>query len=211
MISRIHKELNVKIPLAELFKIPTIIGLSGYIQNASQEQFASISPVEKIDFYPLSSAQKRLYILQQIDIGSTAYNMPEIIPLLQEPDMEKMGKVVIQLIQRHESLRTSFHIIADEPVQIIHDEVEFKIEYYDIDNRQQAIGNSEEEMPNAYCLMPESVIKDFIRHFDLLHAPLLRVGLLKTKETKNLFMVDMHHIISDGISRVLLVQEFMAL
>jgi hypothetical protein len=70
-----------------------------------------------------------------MELASTAYNMPEVIPLAGEPDLTRLVETFKKLIHRHESLRTSFHMIADKPVQRIHDEVEFEIESY-----TQAIG-----------------------------------------------------------------------
>ena len=85
-------------------------------------------PVEEKEYYALSSAQKRMYILQQMDLNSTAYNMPQIIPLPGEIDIDKLEESFKKLINRHESLRTSFHMIGDQPVQRIHEDVEFEIE-----------------------------------------------------------------------------------
>jgi amino acid adenylation domain-containing protein len=163
MIARVHKELDVRVPLAEIFKTPTIRG------------------------FALSSAQKRLYILQQMDLNSTAYNMPEMIPLEETPDFsfepERLENTFKKLIARHESLRTSFHMVNNQPVQKVHDEVEFEI----------------------------SLVPRIIRPFDLSQAPLLRVGLVKLEEKRYLLWVDMHHIISDGASHSVLVQDFVSL
>jgi acyl carrier protein len=131
MSSKAHKALDVKIPLAEVFKTPTIRGLSQYIKKAEKDKYLAIEPVEKKEYYTLSSAQKRLYILQQMELKSTAYNMPQIIPLPEDPDIKRLEETFIQLIDRHESFRTSFHVVNDEPVQKVHDEVEFKIKYYE--------------------------------------------------------------------------------
>ena len=100
-----------------------------------------------------------------------------------------------KLIQRHESLRTSFVIIGEEPVQRIHKYKSFAELF-------------QKRLPEG---PPEAIIKSFIRPFDLSQAPLLRVGLVKLEEDKHLLMVDMHHIISDGISMEILVREFTAL
>jgi acyl carrier protein len=111
MISKIHKSLQVKVPLTQVFITPTIRQLAEYIKESTKEQYTAVEPVEKKDFYLLSPAQKRLYILQQMVPGSTAYNMPQYIPLDQEPDKEKLQDTFKKLIMRHESLRTSFHMI----------------------------------------------------------------------------------------------------
>jgi amino acid adenylation domain-containing protein len=192
MVSGIHKELKVRIPLSEVFKTPTIRDLSKYISPLTQDEYVSIKPLEKKEYYNLSSAQKRLYLLQQMEPDSTAYNMPEFIPLHREPGREKLKGVFNRLIQRHESLRTSFHMIDDTPMQKVHDE---------------SLVNCQVPSP----IEVEKITDNFIHPFDLSRAPLLRVGLFKQETNNVLLFVDMHHIITDGISHEILARDFMAL
>ncbi|MCU0289164.1 MAG: amino acid adenylation domain-containing protein, partial [Acidobacteria bacterium] len=202
MISKIHKELNVHLPLAEIFKNPTIQGLSDFIKNMTKEKYISIEPIEKKEYYLLSSAQKRLYILHQMDQQSVGYNMPSFSVLEGEVYEDKFENTFKQLISRHESLRTSFHMINDEPVQRIHDEVEFAIEYLATESTE----NTERKIHHSAFS-----VHHFIRAFDLSRAPLLRVALLKENEDRHILMIDMHHIISDGTSMNIAVKDFMAL
>ncbi|HLP62596.1 MAG TPA: amino acid adenylation domain-containing protein, partial [Candidatus Deferrimicrobium sp.] len=197
LASRIHKELDVVLPLAELFKTPTIRGLADYIMTRSKDIYESIMPVEKREYYVLSFAQKRMYILQQIELNSTAYNMPQIIPLPGEVDNERIKEAFSRLIKRHDSLRTSFHMIDEQPMQRIHEKVDLEIEYYNLST------NYKDETSNE--------IHHFVRTFDLTQAPLLRVGFVKTTGGKQYLLVDMHHIISDGISHQVLREDFTAL
>jgi amino acid adenylation domain-containing protein/non-ribosomal peptide synthase protein (TIGR01720 family) len=218
LVSKIHKEFDVKIPLAELFRTPTIRDLYHYIKKASEDYFASIEPVEKKEYYVLSSAQKRLYILQQMDLASDAYNLPQLIPLTENTDLEKFSETFIKLIERHESLRTSFHIINDQPVQKVHDiqEVDFKIEYYELspDSGEQEIrnvvkGERSKDRKGAYITASRNyLIKYFNRAFDLSQAPLLKVGVVKAEQDKYFLVVVMHHIISDAISHTIIVKDF---
>jgi acyl carrier protein len=194
MIAKLQGKFNVKVPLAAVFKTPNIRGLAEFITGLAEHKYASIEPAEKKDYYLLSSAQKRLYILQQVDPESTAYNMPGAVPLSGEADLEKLKQAFIKLIERHESLRTSFHMIANEPIQRIREKVEVKFEVEESDAIQHS----------------KFIIHNFIRPFDLSHAPLLRLDLIK-QEGKHLLLVDMHHIISDGISHQVLTREFMTL
>jgi tyrocidine synthetase-3 len=193
MISKLHKVLNLKIPLAELFRTPTIRKLAEYVRGlpAVGDRFSTIEPVEKKEYYPLSSAQKRLYILQQMELEGTSYNTPKSIVLEGALDKEKLEGTFNELITCHESLRTSVEIINETPVQIIHDDVEFEIEYISVERG-------------------DATIQNFIRPFDLSHVPLLRVGLIKTEEARHILMVDLHHIITDGISQEILTKEFMS-
>ncbi|MCK5339725.1 MAG: hypothetical protein KAJ60_01560, partial [Desulfobulbaceae bacterium] len=129
LAARIHQQLDVDIPLREIFKIATIRGLSVYIGREEKSKYESIEPVEQKAYYPVSSAQKRLYLLGQMDLESTGYNIPSIFMLAGNVDKDRLQATFVKLIERHESLRTSFHLIAGEPVQAIHSpgEIDFEI------------------------------------------------------------------------------------
>ena len=204
LISRAHKVLNVRIPLAEFFKSPTIKGLSQYTRKAAIDKYAAIGSIEKREYYALSSAQKRLYILQQMEPDSIAYNMPVIIPLAVEANIRKLEETFFRLMNRHESFRTSFHVVNDEPVQKVHDEVEFQLEYYDLAAEDT---DKREKIHHSTFIIQNSLI----RPFDLSKAPLLKVGIVKTLEGGYVLVVVMHHIISDGVSLEILQKDFMAL
>ena len=195
MISKIHKKLQVKVPLVEVFKNGNISGLARLIRNTAAARFQAILPVEKRTHYKTSSAQQRLYILQQMELKNISYNIPQFIQLEGDPDKDKLEMAFKKLIERHESFRTSFEMINMEPVQRIHDQVSFEIEYYN------------EIQPDE----TRQILKKFVRPFDLEHAPLIRIGLIKTGNKQHIMMTDMHHIISDGVSMVILVKDFMDL
>jgi amino acid adenylation domain-containing protein len=196
LVSKIHKTLQMKLPLATLFQGPTIRETAAYIGQSVKEEFIEITAVEEKEYYPLSSAQKRLYLLQQMDLDNVHYNMPQTVPLEKNIDMDRLAETLRELIHRHESLRTSFRVINNKIVQKVHDHVEFEMEPYLLQEEK----------------MRETVMQQFIRPFDLSQAPLLRVGLLRTAEAdKNILLVDMHHIISDGISQIILKRDFEAL
>jgi amino acid adenylation domain-containing protein len=198
LISKMHKQLNVKIPLVELFTNPTIRSLSKHIKGSTgEDNYVSIEPREKMEYYALSSAQKRMFIVTEMETESIVYNMPTVSELEGKLDVKKLEEVFIKLIKRHESLRTSFITVENMPVQKIHEfqEVAFEVE------RTTA---------PAVKSNPDDIIENFIRPFDLSHAPLLRVGLIQGQDKKHILMVDMHHIISDGTSMNIIIKEFMA-
>nr|NIM12671.1 amino acid adenylation domain-containing protein [Candidatus Aminicenantes bacterium]NIM79384.1 amino acid adenylation domain-containing protein [Candidatus Aminicenantes bacterium]NIN18661.1 amino acid adenylation domain-containing protein [Candidatus Aminicenantes bacterium]NIN42550.1 amino acid adenylation domain-containing protein [Candidatus Aminicenantes bacterium]NIN85316.1 amino acid adenylation domain-containing protein [Candidatus Aminicenantes bacterium] len=194
LTARIHKELRIKVPLVEVFKTPSIRGMSLYIKAAKKERYAytPVQAVEKKEYYPLSSAQGRFYILQRVTPGSTAYNMAAIHELEGRVEKETFENTLKKFIKRHESLRTSFEMVEGKPVQRIHDEVEFEIEYLAAKER-------------------EDIVRNFIRPFDLSKAPLLRLGLMEIAKNRYILLFDMHHIISDGTSRTIFLGEFMTL
>ncbi len=192
LTAKIHKELNAEVPLKEIFKAPTIKGISEYIKDSKESIYTSIEPVEEKEYFEMSSAQKRIYTLQQLELLSTGYNMPGVLELEGALDVNKLEGAFNKLIQRHEALRTSFELIEDGLVQKVHKQVEFEIEEYEVEKDNKI----------------EDIVKGFIKAFDLSKAPLLRVGLVKVQTNKHILMYDMHHIISDGVSMGILVEEF---
>ncbi len=197
LISRIHREFNVRVPVGEMFKTPTIGGLAGYIRGIADScQFVPIKPAPVKEYYPLSSAQKRIYIMQQMAPQSTFYNVFQVNHLPADIDRGRLDTIFKTLIHRHESLRTSFEMRNGEPVQEIHEEVDFAVAYFEA---------ADLERPGL-----EAISRDFVKPFDLTRLPLFRVGLITTAKD-NILMIDMHHIISDGTSHKILSEEFQAL
>jgi amino acid adenylation domain-containing protein len=197
--SKIHKVFDVIMPLDEIFRNPTIKEMAQYLETkTAKDRYVAIEPVEKKSFYPLSSAQKRLYILHRMEPQSTAYNLFQQVMLPEGIDMERLEEVFIKLVERHESFRTSFHMTANEPVQRVQDQVEFAIRFYDLTAR---------EAEN----IEDTVYGSFIRPFDLSQPPLMRVGAVRINASPRFLIIEMHHIITDGTSQRVLEKEFMAL
>lgn len=132
-----------------------------------------------------------MFILNQLDDSKTAYNMPLAVKINGEVQISRIEQAWKALIKRHESLRTSFVMLDGEPVQKIEQEAEFRLEYSELGD--QSI---------------QEKISRFIKPFQLEKAPLLRAELVKVDEAEHMMIVDMHHIISDGISIGILMKEF---
>jgi tyrocidine synthetase-3 len=194
LISKIHREFQVKVPLIELFKHSTIGELSSILGQKPKEAYIPIPFATEKEYYKLSSAQRRLYLLQQMEPQTIAYNMPQQFPIHREISVQNLKKAFHQLIHRHESLRTSFHMVGGTPFQKVHPAKGFKITEYK--------GGKPEN---------EELFTDFISSFDLSSASLIRVGVLDTGKGDKQFFLDMHHIISDGVSQKILRTEFLAL
>ncbi|MCP4217319.1 MAG: non-ribosomal peptide synthetase, partial [bacterium] len=205
LAAKIHKVFHTKIPLAHMFKIPSIRLMARYINNAVKQLHRAVEPVEKREYYSLSSAQKRIYILQKMDEESTGYNLPQVIPFQGELQHTRLEASFNQLIRRHESLRTSFALIAGQPVQIVHHKAPIAIQYTDINEATDSKGDT------ASTDRIAGIIDNFVKPFHLEQAPLLRVALVHTGPRDYLLLVDMHHIVSDGISQQILVNDFPAL
>ncbi|WP_163946510.1 non-ribosomal peptide synthetase [Paenibacillus sp. SYP-B3998] len=190
MTSRIHKELNVYIPLREVFLSPTIEKLVRVIEELKGNPFATIVKADYCDYYPLSSAQKRLYVLQQMPGSELIYNMPHAMMLAGRLDRERLERAFVALIERHETLRTSFEMINGVLLQRIHPTVDFQVRIKQV---------TEEQL--------EAMVQAFVEPFDLGQAPLFRIELITLSEERHLLLLDMNHIISDGISIEIIYHE----
>ncbi|MCP4152677.1 MAG: non-ribosomal peptide synthetase, partial [bacterium] len=180
-----------------LFKNPYIKNQALYIESAVQSVFKAIKRVEEKEYYPVSAAQKRMVTLNRFAPDSVNYNMPGALTIEWNVEAAHFEKAFQKLVNRHESLRTSFHFIHGEPVQRIHKNITFELQNFESDETKK-----EQE---------ENVLTQFLRPFDLERAPLLRAALVRQEENKYIFLYDMHHVISDGQSMGILEKEFSAL
>ncbi|MCK4259937.1 MAG: amino acid adenylation domain-containing protein, partial [Halanaerobiales bacterium] len=194
LVSRVLKEFNVELPLKELFNKPILKNLVEELDRIEATIFTEIEAVEEREYYPVSSAEKRLFALRQLEGESTTYNMPNITTIEGVLDRERLEEAFKVLVQRHESLRTSFVVVGEEVVRKVHPDLDLRISFMEA---------KEEEL--------DRVVNEFIRPFDLGKAPLFRVGLIKYDNDKHLLMLDMHHIISDGASMNIFFKEFVQL
>ena len=192
LASIIHKELDIKLGVSEIFKNPNIKLLSGFIESqGKEEKFINILPAEKKEYYNASTSQKGLCFLQKINENSTSYNENQALILEGKLDLDMLEKAFHKLIERHESLRTSFISLDHNIVQRVNYNFNFKIEYIELPK-------GEDE---------KAVIKRFIRPFKLESKHLFRVCVVKLEKFKHLLVIDMHHIITDLMSFQLLVSD----
>jgi amino acid adenylation domain-containing protein len=189
LCSKIHEQFGVNLPLKIIFSNPDIEKLEEHISCAKTSSEIEIKPAKVMELYPASSAERRLFILNQLDKKGTSYNIPGIFEIQGDFDLEKFEFALKTLIHRHEILRTSFLVKDEEIHQKIHTEFCFKIQ-----DLRGITGTVEEQ------------IESFIRPFDLEKAPLLRVAYLEA-ENKTLLLFDIHHIIADGLSMEIIIHE----
>ena len=158
------------------------------------EDKLEIEPVSEKPYYKTSSAQKRMFFLYEFDKDSCAYNIPYKLKLTGKIDQVQLNHAFRKLIARHDILRTSFELLEDEIVQRVHQQVSADIEFISV--REGEV---------------DQVAKSFIRPFDLMAAPLIRMAIVSSSSKDHVLIVDMHHIVSDGLSEDLLIQDFMNL
>lgn len=194
ILARVKQRFEVQIPIGQLFRSPTIADLADMVRETAKSKWLSITPTEKMPFYPVSSVQKRLFFMNKFEGVGTAFNMSIILTFKGNLSVERLSYAMMELVNRHESFRTSFEWMAGELVQIVHEHVEFQVEYEIVDEDQV-----------------KTSISNFIVPFELNKAPLLRVKVLEIAPEVHVLMVDMHHIISDGVSKNILQEEFIKL
>lgn len=196
IVSRIHGELGADVKVKDIFQYPTVAQLAGHIQQLGARPCAAsaITPAPVQEYYPVSPAQRRMYVLHTLEeSGSTAYNMPFAYRIQGRLDTAQFRQVVNRLTERHECFRTSFRVVDGELVQVVHPEAECRLEMVELR------GADTEEVNQR--------ISSFIQPFDLEAAPLMRMELLQLAQEEHVLLIDMHHIISDGLSGGIMLRE----
>ncbi|MFA6076277.1 MAG: amino acid adenylation domain-containing protein [Negativicutes bacterium] len=194
--AKLQKMFSKTVPVAELAKIPTVKLLAERLANSRSEvgSYEVIPELPEAASYPAASAQKGMFIIDQMaDIGNT-YHVVQPIVLQGRLNKERLGVALDKMVERHPGLRTTFSVIDGEVRQTIHTGVRLKKTIKAVD--EQTV---------------DKAIADFIQQFDLQSAPLLRVALFELSANKHLLVLDAHHIVMDGISVVVFVKELMAL
>ena len=198
MAARIGRELGLEVPLALVFSHASIAELSSALETGARVQRPPVRAVPRDGPLRLSFAQQRLWVLERMDPGSTAYSMPEAYRLVGRLDAHALQSAVAELVARHESLRTRFTERDGEPVQLISPTLEVPVAEVDLSALEPA---AREEAVRRY------MAADMATPFNLEQGPLLRFVLLRLGDAEAVLLLNMHHIVSDGWSKVVISQE----
>ena len=144
---------------------------------------------------PLSFAQQRLWILDQMNPGDPSYNIAAAVKIEGPLQVALLQRALAEIVRRHEVLRTTFRTNGDEPIQVISEDNSVSLSIVDADRSQ------------AWRLANESAQ----RPFELAHGPVMRVTLLKLSEDVHWLVLVVHHIAFDGVSREILIRELTSL
>jgi amino acid adenylation domain-containing protein len=198
--AQIYRDFGVQVSLRDVFDHPTIIAMGSLIDAAARsERWSHIPPAPPHDHYELSHAQRRLWLMHQMD-GAAAYNIPQAHVIGTEIDAAILEQALRTLIRRHESLRTAFVVVDGEPRQQIRAEVPFSLAEVDL-----------RTCPAPEQQAREIADRDANQPFDLTAPPLLRASLVHLPGRRSLFVLTMHHIIADGWSNTLVYRELLGL
>ena len=150
------------------------------------------------DSAPLSFIQRQLWVIDQLTPGNPAYNLPYGYRLRGPPDLPALENSFNEIINRHEVLRTTFAVRDGEPLQLIHPELKIKIKVTALDHLP-----AQERENSLQALASEESLKPF----DLSRLPLIRASLFKVREAEHVLLINLHHIVADGLSIGLLLNE----
>jgi mycobactin peptide synthetase MbtE len=203
LISGIYKEYNVMIRINDVFAHQTIEKLAALVQSVTEKlEFSCIDPVPPAAYYDLSLAQKGVYLTCQSAKNLITFNIPLSYTLDGPLNKEAFQRAFETLVERHESLRTTFSMIQGMAKQKIHSPAafNFSVSYSDIrDDRHK-----QETALNMADQQATTV-------FNLNTGPLIKASLVRLENEKHVFLLTMHHIISDGWSMEILIQEIITL
>lgn len=203
----VEDELTVKYPKG---KVDTALleeirskkaDLIGYLRTLDQYQYNDIPVADSQPSYPLSSSQRRMWILNQVEDGNVAYNIPHVYVFEGELDIIAIEHSFNSLLERHEILRTAFREDEEGEIRqyvLSKDELHFTIPCHDMRN----IDNQEEAVSSL-------IRKEYSISFDLTAGALIRGVLFQVEDNKWIFTCVMHHIISDGWSMRILIRELL--
>ena len=207
LMSRIRTQHGVELPLRTIFEAPTPGQLAAVVRGTQRGPAAPaprppLVPARRDGALAPSTAQHRLWFLDQFEPGSAVYNVPGAVRITGALDADALDAAMSDLIARHEALRTSFHSDAGRPIQRIAAHVAFALE-------RATLADVPADLRDA---RGRALAVGFARRpFDLARAPLIRGLVVTLGPAEHLLVVALHHIISDGWSLDVLVRDLAAL
>ncbi|MDO6525553.1 amino acid adenylation domain-containing protein [Motilimonas sp. 1_MG-2023] len=197
VIAKVNQAFDLQLPVKTLFQAQTVSALVETINSQTSQQSMAIIAYEKQGPIPLSFAQQRLWLLNQIEGSNAHYNMPTVIELKGKLDNVALTKAMTTLVERHQVLRTNYP--QHEPVQVINEQVSVSINRVNL-----ATLTASEQQADL-----ESIMQNELENgFDLERDLMLRATLVTLASEHHVLLVTLHHIASDGWSVSLLMREF---
>jgi amino acid adenylation domain-containing protein len=202
VIVRVRDTWSVNLTVRHLFEAPTVAGLAGRIEEARSNGAAlsggTLRKVAHDGPLALSFAQRRLWFLDQYELDHAVYNIPYGLRLSGHLEIAALRRSLAQLVQRHQTLRTTFPTEGGEPRQVIVPALEVDLPVTDLGSLPP-----EQHSPRV----EELARAEARRPFDLEHGPLLRARLLRLTGTEHVLLLTLHHIVADGWSMAVLFGE----
>ena len=205
VVSRVRRVFEIDLPLRYMFDAPTVSRIAERIDAAllpeNAEDTQTITRVPRDGALPLSYAQQRLWILDQLEPNNYMYNIPRTIRMRGQLNVDALTRGLNEIVRRHEPLRTWFSTEAGQPVQHIEPTLQVVVNHIDLTTLPVA-----DREPKAH----EIAGTEARTPFDLSIAPLIRAVLLTLDTEDHVLLLTMHHIVSDGWSATVFMQELRA-
>ena len=202
LVARVRSAFAVELPLRAVFDTPTVAGLAEQVERAwrgGEEAVAPpIAPAPRLAPLPLSFGQQRLWFLDRLEPGGSAYNIPSAVRLRGHLDIGALAAALSEIARRHESLRTTILDDNDGPEQVVAPPAPVPLPVVDLRALPEAGRSREAELLAG---------REAGRPFDLVAGPLMRAALLALAPGEHVFLVTLHHIVSDGWSMGVLIRE----
>ncbi|MES1244774.1 MAG: non-ribosomal peptide synthase/polyketide synthase [Acidobacteriota bacterium] len=201
VFTRLRETLGVSLPVRALFEGPTVADLARRVEAERAEGAVPPAPIEpgRPRPAPLSLAQRRLWLLDQLSPGNAAYNLPAAIRLEGPLDVRCLALAVNGVIARHEVLRTAFVMVRGEPVQVVAlPPAPEPVPIVDLEDLPA--GRREEELHRVVAAQAGLPLR-------LDRGALLRVLLVRLGREEHAAVLVMHHIIADGWSLGIFIRE----
>src|SRR5947209_1699913 len=201
-IAETRKIFGIDIPLRAIFEESTLAAFARAVERQLSNGASQLEPISVVDRsvpLPLSSSQRRIWFLQQLEPTGGSYNVPYTSRLKGRLNVEALSESIAELIARHESLRTSFVTLEENtPRQVVHQAASCKLEVRDLSSV-----DVDQQDRRLYALLEQEAT----RPFDLALAPLVRAVLVRLGEAEHVLCLVFHHIVVDGWSIGLLSRE----
>ncbi|MDP8228643.1 MAG: condensation domain-containing protein, partial [Candidatus Electryoneaceae bacterium] len=196
LVSEIYQAFEINLTLRDVIQNPTVAECADLIKSKLEaDKISKISPLPIQDDYVISAAQRRVWFLHQLEGGDVVNNIPALLKVHGEIDIDNVEKSLNHIIQRHEALRTAFIVKDGVPVQVISDSG-IKVERLELPADQDKTE------------FIESIFRTEVKTpFQLHQAPLMRCKIAKLDEAEYVFFLTIHHIIGDGLSLDIISQE----
>jgi amino acid adenylation domain-containing protein len=195
LLSRVREATHVEILFRHFFAMPTIAEMAEHIETAHRTalglQAPPLRPVPRDQALPLSYAQQRLWLLEQLKRSRHAYHLLEVIRLCGPLQVAALAQSLQAIVQRHEVFRMTFVNIAGRPFQIVGPTTTLPLPVVDLR------GLSEDEQEAQVHALAHAEVH---RQLDLGQGPLLRATLVQLTDAEHVLLLTMHHIVSDGWS-----------
>lgn len=190
--NKLEQVFDIEVGLPVLFDHLTIRLQAGYISTAPKKEVTRLPIAEQREYYPASPAQQRIYYHQLAAAANTGYNIAVAFESAHPLTTDRLQQLLQTLVQRHAALQTSFAVEKDQVVQTLSADTVVQVDIID--------------QPEAMAFA--DTFARFVQPFDLSVAPLCRCALVKLPGKNDRLLLDIHHIIADGMAVDILIKEF---